>query len=92
MIQMLHISIVRLLMLKHWNFVMGKEKVKEGRRKENKRGERKREGEEAKGKHMKERKKRAWWEKKTKSLLKNENWKHASWIKSSSGICCGHIQ
>jgi hypothetical protein len=52
---------------------MGKEKVKEGRRKEKKRGERKREGEEAKGKHMKERKKRAWWEKKTKTLLKNEN-------------------
>jgi hypothetical protein len=25
---------------------------------------------------MKERKKRAWWDKKTKSLLKNENWKN----------------
>ncbi len=79
---MLHIFIVRLLMLKHWNFVMGKEKVKKGRRKEKKRGESKREGEEAKEKHMKERKKRAWWEKKTKSLLKNESWKHGSWTKS----------
>jgi hypothetical protein len=49
---------------------MGKEKVKEGRRKEKKRGERKREGEEAKEKHMKEIKKRAWWKKKDKMFVK----------------------
>jgi hypothetical protein len=68
---MLHIFIVRLLMLKHWNFVMGKE---------------------AKGKAYEGKKKKGMVGKEDKKFVKEWNWKHRSWIKSLSSICCGQIQ